>query len=137
MEPAIQILHDNVDNIGNLETFISMTPKCFKDTIHKHAKIDGSIIRKLYVGLFNSLQKLAQVKQFGTFLSDLCMDDIDHHYHHIIVSHIDNGDRDTIKNTFKFFNTAIHYQDTDISNCISNQRRRTRLDEMMQQKNKK
>eukprot|EP01083_Nonionella_stella_P193501 714621_1 len=126
MGAVIHLLNDNVENIGELQTFINLKQKGFADLIRKHCKIHPSLIGKLYDRLFNSLQESAQIKQFGAFLSDLCIDEIDKHYHHIITSHINNGDADTIKNTFKFFNLAVHYEDGDISKCISIKRRHAR-----------
>eukprot|EP01083_Nonionella_stella_P132172 401754_1 len=65
-------------------------------------------------------------------MSELYMEDIDKHYFHIVQWHVMNGNRHTIENTFKLFNKAIHYEDTDnqISECMSVRRRDTRHEQM-------
>eukprot|EP01084_Bolivina_argentea_P008991 16828_1 len=88
--------------------------------------------RKLYVKVLMLLKKKAQRLQFGHFLSDINMDEIEKCYHHILKSHINCENKEIIKSTFKFFGRVVHYEDTgsEIDNCNSFNRRQQRVNEI-------
>eukprot|EP01084_Bolivina_argentea_P136974 241244_1 len=72
---------------------------------------------------------MAQKKQFGVFLSDLDLHVIDKDYYHISKSHINNGNKTSIKNALRFFECVVHYDDakTEIDECRSCKRREQRV----------
>ena len=118
----------NTKNISEFSTFLNLKDKkefskligCSKETIRPF------IGDKIYKKIETLLQKQAAVKQFGTFLSylHLNINSINECYHHILHYHIHHGDRDSVKNTFRFFAHVVHYDDTDgeKSQCRSLQR---------------
>eukprot|EP01084_Bolivina_argentea_P177483 306906_1 len=117
-------------NVMNIEIFLSLQRKEFFDEISKYTKnIKLSHGLKLFRTLTNGLKNLAQTVEFGKFLTDLDFDSIDADYHHILRVHINEGNKITIENVFRFFETTCHWFDLedDIANCRSIKRKETRI----------
>eukprot|EP01084_Bolivina_argentea_P169158 293269_1 len=76
-----------------------------------------------------TLKPKAQTKQFGEFLSDLDMKNVNLDYYHILNIHINNGNKETIRNCFRFFEKLVHSEDTQtqILECPSVNRRQERI----------
>eukprot|EP01084_Bolivina_argentea_P079755 144595_1 len=83
------------------------------------------------------LKKEAQTKEFGLFLSDANMNQVNDDYYHLLKTHINNGSKNSIKNVFRFFHRIVHYEDTgsEIEECRSNNRRESRINELNVSKN--
>eukprot|EP01084_Bolivina_argentea_P108562 194021_1 len=75
--------------------------------------------------MLNKLKTQAQRKQFGAFLSELDINIINKDYYHILNTHINHGDKNTIKNALRFFENVVHYEDSpdEIIKCRSVKRR--------------
>eukprot|EP01084_Bolivina_argentea_P302072 521342_1 len=123
-------LIDNNDNVANIDHFLSIGRKTFAKQIQKHTRITMALAGKLYVGIRNKIKEQAQTEQFGTFLTNL---HVDNDYHHILKCHINEGNKITIKNTFQFFSTVVHYDDkeTEIEECKSFKRRKERINSLI------
>eukprot|EP01084_Bolivina_argentea_P106616 190736_1 len=132
-EILIQMFEDNVDDICNLTRFLNTTAPAFAEYIRRytttklHSQIKAAHIAKLFRKTKNILKKETQTKQFGLFLSEANMKNINKDYYHILNAHVNNGDKTTIKNTFLFFNHVVHYDDDDNpTECKSVTRREQR-----------
>eukprot|EP01084_Bolivina_argentea_P315603 546819_1 len=133
----IETLHKLLENetFMNVEIFSKTDRKTFAwEWIKKHTKIKPAAGGKLYIAVRNSLQKTAQIEQYGEFLRNIDMDLIEKDYHHIINTHIENEDKGSIyaENAYRFYETIIHFEDTNsqIRECKSverNIRRRNRF----------
>eukprot|EP01084_Bolivina_argentea_P253461 425742_1 len=124
----IEMLSNNVDNIGNIKQFLSLERKTFIKLIHTHTKIKTSYSAKIYKSLSNKLKQIAQTQQYGEFLCKLNSQMIDKDYHHILKFHVNNGNKITIENVFRFFGKVVHYNDTptEKKECRSIKRREKR-----------
>eukprot|EP01084_Bolivina_argentea_P070876 128877_1 len=101
----------NKDDIANVKTFLSFNRKQFINTVKKHTKIKPAALARFYKTLLKSLRENVQTQQFATFLSDFDAKAIDMDYHHILNTHINNGNKLTIEHVFRFFGKIIHYED--------------------------
>eukprot|EP01084_Bolivina_argentea_P050092 92104_1 len=124
----VAMLNNGEASISNIATFVKIGKKRFVQVIKKHTKIKAAVSGKLYRSINESLKRTVQKEQFGQFLSDLQMDDIFQDYHHILKTHINNGNKNTIKNTFEYFKTVVHYDDlpSEVEECASCKRRENR-----------
>eukprot|EP01084_Bolivina_argentea_P309521 535397_1 len=118
----------------NNETFLKNGRKSFCLKVKKltNGKIKPVYSGKLYSAVANALKYKAQTLQFGEFLSDLDMDIIEKDYHHILKSHINDGNKTTMKNAFLFFKAAVHFEDvdTEVAECHSVNRKEKRINKM-------
>eukprot|EP01084_Bolivina_argentea_P215085 365136_1 len=67
------------------------------------------------------------------------MDIVNKDYYHLLKVHINNGNKNSIKNSLRFFENVVHYEDTetDIDNCRSAKRREDRVNKLNSYKNEK
>eukprot|EP01084_Bolivina_argentea_P215747 366360_1 len=129
MKTLVEIFDGNIEGISDINIFEHMKRKTFISIVKKNTKIKPAAAGKLYRNVQNSLKRQAQQHQFGKFLTELNFNSVEYDYNHLIQSHINHGNKNSIKNVFRFFNIAIHYEDTriDIENCISLHRHRNRI----------
>eukprot|EP01084_Bolivina_argentea_P253462 425744_1 len=129
------MLNNNKNGIENINQFVSLHRKQFARIITQETKkqetctkIKLSVAARLFRLISNKLIKKAQTEQYGEFLYNLDSHTIDQDYHHIFKSHILNGDKITIENTFRWFNKIGHYEDgsSEIEQCRSIKRREQR-----------
>eukprot|EP01084_Bolivina_argentea_P297487 512520_1 len=115
-----------------INVFLKLDRKAFAATIKKLTNIKPALSGRLYLQLMKKIKHAAQSKQYGQYLYDLDIDSIDIHHHHILESHIKNGDKDTVKNIFQFFAMIVHYEDTDtqVKQCRSVNRTQQRRDKV-------
>eukprot|EP01084_Bolivina_argentea_P071286 129629_1 len=132
MNLLIKMFDNNVAGIGHVTTFLKMKRKTFYKCVSEHTKIKPAHAAKLYTNILNTLTKIAQTKQFGLFLSDLDMNVIDEDYYHILKIHINDGNKESIKNAFRFFERIVHYEDSgsEIEECRSVKRRNHRSNDI-------
>eukprot|EP01084_Bolivina_argentea_P130100 229697_1 len=117
---------DNINNRFDIETFLKSNRKTFAIKISNCTNIKRVMGARLYSKIRDNLKREAQQKQFGKLLSDLNLNIIDKDYHHILKSHIHEGNKNSIKNVFRFFNIVVHYEDANIDNCVSLKREQIR-----------
>eukprot|EP01084_Bolivina_argentea_P320146 555449_1 len=128
MKLLMEMLQSDIVYLNDVKEFVSIGRKKFAVEIKKATKMSTSAAARLYSKIKTALKQAAQRKQFGKFLSDLDLNNIDHDYHHILKIHITDGNKNSIKNVFRMFNTAIHYEDSDsIENCVSLKRQQHRV----------
>eukprot|EP01084_Bolivina_argentea_P296076 509873_1 len=125
MNSVIKMLENNVDNIVDLQVFLATDRKAFLTKIKKHTNIQPAFITKIHKRILIALKTKTQKDEFGTFLSELNINQIDNDYHHILKSHIHCGNKNKIKNTFRYFQNIVHCEDTptQIDKCRSVERR--------------
>eukprot|EP01084_Bolivina_argentea_P276244 471332_1 len=130
MKSLMKMLDDNVDDIANIETFLKTNRKTFAISIKKQTKMKPAASGKLHKEITKILKEEAQRRQFGAFLSKSNLNNIDYDYHHILHSHINDGNKNSIKNVFRFYNNCIHFSDTEstIEKCTSIQREQKRTE---------
>eukprot|EP01084_Bolivina_argentea_P003991 7563_1 len=128
------MIKDNIDNIGDIKTFTNpnMERKVFIKIIEAHTKIKGIISGKLYNKITKSLKRKARLQKFEMFVANVDIELINKDYYHILKSHINDGNKETMKNVFRFFATVVHYEDTsaEIEECGSFNRRQHRVNDM-------
>eukprot|EP01084_Bolivina_argentea_P251527 421873_1 len=130
LQSLTKTFEDNAENIQNVKTILEMKRLNFaKVFLKKYTKIKVSTGAKLYTAIMKSLKQKAQTLQYGAFLSDLDIDTIDKDYHHILNSHINAGNKTTIKNALRFFKEVVHYEDlqSEIEQCRSAKRNQSRI----------
>eukprot|EP01083_Nonionella_stella_P241273 842644_1 len=120
----IQMSHDIC-----MTAFFEMSRIQFARYVSEQTNTKIGLGLRLYSKIMKSAKQKAHTRAFGVFLSDIHMDVVDRDYHHILNVHIHKGTKDTIKNAFRFFNTLVHYSDTDdvIKQCRSVHRRGNRV----------
>eukprot|EP01083_Nonionella_stella_P285219 970870_1 len=122
------MMDQSIDNISDVRTFLDDGRKSFAVKIKQYTKLRLSFGYRLYIRINRLLKYKAHKAKFGEFISELDMDAIDKDYHHILNAHVHNGDKNSIKNVFRFFQHVVHYQDTDSNvealQCRSVKRRR-------------
>eukprot|EP01084_Bolivina_argentea_P294497 506720_1 len=108
-------------NIVSLQEFCRMNRKTFVTNIKKLTGIKPAVSVKLYKKINLSLKVLAQIYQWGKLSADITKHNIDQDYHHILKWHIEHGNQNSIKNTFRFFSTVVHYEDesSQAAQCVS------------------
>eukprot|EP01084_Bolivina_argentea_P265257 449545_1 len=126
------MFEENVDGISDIQQFINGKRSDFAKIIKKHTKMSLGIGGKLYTKIIKTLRQTAQTLEFGKFLSDYDINAVDKDYYHILRIHINSGDKNIIKNTFRFFQSVVHMEDleTDIIACRSVKRRTDRMNEI-------
>eukprot|EP01083_Nonionella_stella_P120906 362797_1 len=124
-----ELFVDNVDNINDINTFLSMKRREFAFFVRKSKNVKISLGVRLYDHIMQSLKAKAQTKEFGRFLSDIDMYQVNTDYHHILNIHINKGTKTTVKNVFRFFEYVVHSDDADNDKkeCRSIQRRQDRV----------
>eukprot|EP01084_Bolivina_argentea_P288252 494728_1 len=112
-----------------------MTRIQFAKYVRGYTKIKTAYGGRLYRQIMNKMKNETQKKQFGEYLSGLNMNEIDHDYYHILQVHINNGNKTTIKNTFRFFPHVVHFEDSDeqTKQCRSAKRSKERINELKSQ----
>eukprot|EP01083_Nonionella_stella_P124982 377789_1 len=126
----LEMKDDQDQDLMNIDTFYGFERKAFARYIATHIKqMKPFYGMKLFTVLRDTLKETAHREEYGHFLSSLDMDRIDKDYHHILRVHINEGNRNTIENVFRFFELALHNYDgeSDIVNCISIKRAQTRI----------
>eukprot|EP01084_Bolivina_argentea_P273966 466805_1 len=110
-----------------------MGRKTFSNTLKTLTKgtIKPAVFARLHKMILNSLKEQAQkckTPQFKTFLSDFD----DKHWHHILKYHINNGNKTSIKDTFRFYKQVVHYEDlpSQVKQCLSAKRKQQRRNEI-------
>eukprot|EP01084_Bolivina_argentea_P093452 168067_1 len=128
LKTLLKMIENNIDNISEINTFLNKEQ--FATSIKMHTGIIPFFSKRIHKNIEKFLTPKAQAIQYGTFLSDLDMEQIDSDYYHILISHIYNGDETTIKNAFAFFGTVVHFDDTpdEKEECRSKERREQRRD---------
>eukprot|EP01084_Bolivina_argentea_P218985 371501_1 len=132
MNQLQQIFKNNVKNIQSIKTFFDIGKKGLVNILKTHTNVKIVFAARLHKAVLESLKTEAHRKQFGSFLSELDMNSIDADYYHILKTHINDGSKISIKNTFRFFATVVHYQDKisldqQEQECISCKRRAQRV----------
>eukprot|EP01084_Bolivina_argentea_P066653 121522_1 len=127
-----KMIDENVNNIGNVQTFLGLKRPEFAKIIRKETKIKPAVSSKLHKAIFNSLLKQIQTEQLGEFLSNLNAESIDKDYHHILNTHVNKGNKMSVEHIFRFFGNIVHYDDcdTDIKQCRSFNRKEQRIKSM-------
>eukprot|EP01084_Bolivina_argentea_P112047 199855_1 len=115
-----------------VKTFLNMKRKQFAAYVKDKTKIKPAQIGKLYSQVMKTLKTVAQQEEFGHFLNDLEMNNVNKDYYHILKVHINEGDKDSIQNCFRFFEKVVHSEDTatEILECRSVKRREERVDQL-------
>eukprot|EP01084_Bolivina_argentea_P306597 529821_1 len=98
----IKMFVDKVNNINNINTFINITRRPFAQLVKDHTGIKPGYGAKFHSTILRKLKKMAQAKEFGVFLSDRNMNQINDDYYHLLKVHINNGNKNTVKNVFRF-----------------------------------
>eukprot|EP01084_Bolivina_argentea_P163534 284486_1 len=133
-EKQMHILVDKLQkNMDSLFINTSKSPrKEFVKLVRQHTKLKASQAGKLYYKIRDSLKDIALKFQFSEFLSSFNINLINQDYHHILKVHLNSGNKNTIENTFRFFELIVHYEDkpSEIENCKSLKRRRQRTTEL-------
>eukprot|EP01084_Bolivina_argentea_P265252 449530_1 len=124
-------IFDNNDTM-NIQIFTDMHRKTFISKMKTVTNIKPAALGRIYTIVMKRLKSEAQKKEFGKYISELNIEDVLKDYHHILKSHINNGNAETIKNAFLFFGNTVHYEDTgsEIENCASFKRRQARATEI-------
>eukprot|EP01083_Nonionella_stella_P027538 75905_1 len=117
----------NAGNITNIAMFTKIRPLAFGKLIRTHTGIDTATGVGLYRSIKKPLTQLAQAKEFGQFLSDF--DKIKSDYDHICQIHIRGGNKESIKNVFRFFEVVTHLSE-DPHKCRFVKRKKNRLDDL-------
>eukprot|EP01084_Bolivina_argentea_P012588 23558_1 len=73
-----------LDDIFNIKIFVKMKRKEFAAFVKQQVKIKPALGAKLYSQIIRTLKIQAQNKQFGKFLSDLHMNNVNNDYYHIL-----------------------------------------------------
>eukprot|EP01083_Nonionella_stella_P286766 976036_1 len=97
----------------NKDVFLSLNRKEFGAKVVESInskKLTGPSL-KLYSAINNSLKDKAHAAQFGKLCLDFKSGSIDADYHHILESHIKNGNKITAENASRFFARVVHYED--------------------------
>eukprot|EP01084_Bolivina_argentea_P030166 55945_1 len=110
------MVYNKADNIADVKTFLTLKKKAFNAIIKKHTEIKACAAGKLYKEIYNSLTKKA-------FWLDINISVIDHDFCHIMNFHV-NDSKIRKDNVFRFFEIAVHYEDSQIDECRSVIRRR-------------
>eukprot|EP01084_Bolivina_argentea_P016789 31367_1 len=133
----LQMIEKNLNNIADIKTFAKTNRKQFINMIKKHTQIKPAFLRRIYDALKAALNVMAQEKHFSKFLSESQMNMVDKDYHHILKYHIHNANQSCVKNTFRFFNKVVHYDDkpSDVEVCRSVKRRAGRIYNMQSKDN--
>eukprot|EP01083_Nonionella_stella_P069615 185671_1 len=97
----------------DLAVFLSTRRKQFAAKIAQLLKVKIGPALRLHKRVLNSLKDKAQTEQFGKLCLDFDSGIIDEDYHHILESHIKNGDKTTTENAFRFFEKVVHFRDTN------------------------
>eukprot|EP01084_Bolivina_argentea_P226287 382247_1 len=128
------ILKNNIDGIANVETFLKRGRKQFAKCLQKCTgkNINLAIGSKLYKLTMKRLKEKTQQAQFGKFISEIDSKLIDKNYHHILHSHINNGNKLSRENVFRFYEKIVHYEDLDSEKkeCSSFKRREQRTNRL-------
>eukprot|EP01083_Nonionella_stella_P305957 1069498_1 len=130
MQSITELLERNADNIADINLFATVKPLAFGRMIRKHTGLRVPIGVRLYRSIKGILKQRAQKEQFGQFLSDLDINTIHTDYHHILDIHINHGNKESIKNVFRFFHLVVHFDDkmSDLgTQCRSIIRKKDRL----------
>eukprot|EP01083_Nonionella_stella_P016096 45010_1 len=131
IEEIKNVFRRNADGIANIIVFKDMKQQTFKHIIKEYCT--PSLSGSLYTEVRKRLHQSAQYQQFGSFLEGLDMNGIESDYHHILRVHIHKGDKSSVINIFKFFNTIVHWEDVDSMKndaCRSFKRRNQRFHDM-------
>eukprot|EP01084_Bolivina_argentea_P117471 208622_1 len=112
-----------------IEAFLQMSKKQF--CTYLKTQIKFAISKKFYSKVLEGLQqkyKEAQTKSFTKFLSALDMNIINKQYYHVLKTHINSDHKYSTQETFRFFETAVHYEDVESerAKCPSKKRRNER-----------
>eukprot|EP01084_Bolivina_argentea_P002881 5357_1 len=104
----------------------------FGKMVKQHTTLKQYIGSKLYKKMLNLFKQKAQTAQFGKFIQELDFDIICQDWHHILKTHVNNGTKESIKNTFLFFSKSVHYEDTptQTAECRSIKRREERINKI-------
>eukprot|EP01084_Bolivina_argentea_P218987 371504_1 len=134
------MIQNNTENIAICQVFMNFKRAAFSKLMKKYCKIKLATGTQLYKKIKHSITKKAQICQFGQFLVDLDMNAINKDYHHILKLHINHGNKITIKNSLRFFQRVVHYEDTysdDVDECRSCKRRQQRVNALNSTENKR
>eukprot|EP01084_Bolivina_argentea_P062920 114983_1 len=97
----------NSDDMSTAAAFLINSAKTFCAKLRNYTK------EKINLGtsrrIFSMIKKLLP---FIQFLYNIEIDIIEADYHHITTWHVINGDENSVKNIFLFFNKLIHYDDS-------------------------
>eukprot|EP01084_Bolivina_argentea_P134999 237961_1 len=80
-----------------IKIFSNLKRKEFIAYVKQHITIKAAVSARLYSQILKVLKTKAQNKQFGKFLSDLDMKNVNSDYYHIVKVHINNGDKESIQ----------------------------------------
>eukprot|EP01083_Nonionella_stella_P012267 34798_1 len=127
----LKMFDDNMDGIADIKTFLETDCKSFKQKTKLHLSLKPGYGTIVWKRINAALKQKAQKLQFGEYLSNLNINAVDRDYHHILKTHIHNGNKHNITNVFRFFGSVIHYRDTHkvIAKCRSVQRKADRANE--------
>eukprot|EP01084_Bolivina_argentea_P246327 412274_1 len=130
IELLITMIENNVHDLNNVKTFSKMKRKDFINFIKQQTQIKPAFVGKLYNKINKSLKDKAQRIEFGNFLSN--MNTANNDYYHILKVHINEGNKSSITNAFRFFGRVVHFEDSssDVADCRSVKRKANRLDKL-------
>ena len=127
---SLEIVLDDEKNASELKASLRQksTKNCGEFVSFIADNIDAShdIIEQLYRSTYVKLQSTAHMNKFGECLSDLDARNVQELYQHVLDIHINNGNEQSIKNTFQFFANIVHCQGKAVD-CKSCQRIETRV----------
>eukprot|EP01083_Nonionella_stella_P305789 1068232_1 len=125
-DAIVQVMKDN--DTYRIDAFFQVPKKAFCTQLKKQLGIKPGVGCRLRNKIKKTLRMKAQQIQFGTFLSNLNIKNVQKDYHHILRDHIYSDNQDLVENCFSFFGNTVHYDDTakDTKNCKSIQRRKHR-----------
>eukprot|EP01083_Nonionella_stella_P147354 464795_1 len=127
-ELLMQMFERNTANIADIKLFDTIKPAAFGRLIRENTTLRVPIGVRLWRNIKAILKPIAQKEQFGQFLSDLDLEIVHKDYHHILDVHINHGNKESVKNVFRFFNLVVHYDESSQgAQCRSINRKSDRL----------
>eukprot|EP01083_Nonionella_stella_P149649 475630_1 len=128
---AMKALEGVISDVMDIDTFWKTERREFAKRVTEYT---NNVVKKgPAVKLFNPVKKklksIAHQEQFGVYLSSLDITQIDKDYDHIWRIHINQGNRVTIQNVFRFFALTLHFCDghNEHVNCRSAKRTQKRI----------
>ena len=126
------IIDNDIGNICKRESFINCRQKEFSDLIKNIIRQYYCNEQDMYRVLCNLIDRKAQTKHFGQFLSDLDMERTESDYDHVLKIHIiDAAKMNIVQSTFSFFQKAVNCEKLK-DKCASCQRKKEREDDSEQ-----
>eukprot|EP01084_Bolivina_argentea_P094097 169164_1 len=119
LEMKMQIEEILKNDIINIDLFRTMDKTSFLKLMTSNTTLKLGICSQIHRNASKLLKSEAHTKQFGKFFDEIEIETVIKDYHHILQTHISNGDKIAKESVFRFFQENVKFEFHCGNNCSS------------------